>query len=255
MAEDYHQIKEGISNVTEDIKLNPNDDTLYHSRAQGYYMIGQFDKAIADHTKAIGLNPRVAGYYICRAFLYRWFKGQYDKAIADYTKAIDLNLIGEHDKAIVDDYKDLGFSARAAKNFILRRNTFAYKNRGDAYASDGQYDKAIADYDRAIELDPGFAAAYYRKAWILATCRDATYRDGATALELAKEAVWLDPRAAFYDSLAAAYAEVGRFEDAIKTQEKFIDLLQKEGKAKNLIDQERLESYKAHKPWREKYVW
>jgi hypothetical protein len=54
--------------------------------------------------------------------------------------------------------------------------------------------------------------------------------------------------------VAAAYAEVGKFEDAITTQEEVIDLLKKEDKPKNLIDQfvERLKSYKAHKPWREK---
>jgi hypothetical protein len=56
------------------------------------------------------------------------------------------------------------------------------------------------------------------------------------------------------DTLAAAYAEVGKFEGAIATQEKVIELLRKEGKPKNLIDQsiERLKSYKANKPWREK---
>ena len=159
-----------------------------------------------------------------------------------------------YDKDIVDDAKALGLNPRVLEGANLRWHTFAYRNRGNAYASVSQYDKAIADYDKAIEMDPSFADAYYRKAWILATCLDAKYRDGAEAVELAKEAVWLDPRAAFYDSLAAAYAEVGRFEDAIKTQEKFIDLLQKEGKPKNLIDEERLKSYKDHKPWREKYV-
>ncbi len=73
-------------------------------------------------------------------------------------------------------------------------------------------------------------------------------------MELAKKAVELNPKAHVLDTLAAAYAEVGKFEDAITTQEKAIELLKKEGKPTPLIDRciERLKSYKAHKPWREK---
>ena len=56
------------------------------------------------------------------------------------------------------------------------------------------------------------------------------------------------------DTLAAAYAEAGKFEHAITTQEKAIAQLKKEGDAKKLIDKfiEHLKSYRNHKPWREK---
>ena len=88
--------------------------------------------------------------------------------------------------------------------------------RGIAYAEKGQYDKAIFDYDIAIEINQGCAEAYNGKAWILATCRDAVYRDGAKAVDLAKRAVELSSAGVFLDTLPAAYAEVGKFEDAIK---------------------------------------
>jgi tetratricopeptide (TPR) repeat protein len=73
-------------------------------------------------------------------------------------------------------------------------------------------------------------------------------------VELAKKAVELNPKANNLDTLAAAYAEVGKFEDAITTQGEAIDLLKKQGKQKKMIDRfvERLKSYKAHKPLREK---
>ena len=62
------------------------------------------------------------------------------------------------------------------------------------------------------------------------------------------------PDGYFLDSLAAAYAEVGKFDDAITTQEKAIDLLKREGMPKNMIYQgiKQLKSFKAHKPWRER---
>ena len=223
--EDYYQIKESISNATKAIERNPTDAHLYLYRGQGYIMIGQFDKAISDYTKAIELNPMDADYYVTRGSLYFGI-GQNDKAIADCTKAIDeLDL----------------------------RGTGPYMIRGNAYACEGQHDKAIADYTKAIEINPKASYAYNFKAWLLATCRDAEYRNGAEAVELAKKAVELNPEGYILDTLAAAYAEVGKFEDAITIQEKVIELVKREGKSNPLIDRfiERLKSYKAHKPWRE----
>jgi len=153
-------------------------------------------------------------------------EGQYDRAISYYNKAIEINS----------------------------RYVWAYNNRGLAYYYKGQYDKAISDYNKALDINPSYFSAYNNKAWILATCPDSVYRDGVKAVELAKKAVELDQKAMSLDTLAAAYAEAGKFEDAIITQEKVIVLLQKEGKPKSLIGEsaEHLKSYKAHKPWREK---
>jgi tetratricopeptide (TPR) repeat protein len=184
-----------------------------------------YKKVIPDLTKAIELNPRDARLYYDRAIFYGYL-GKHRKAISDYTKLIELNP----------------------------KDDLAYKTRGIAYAEKGQYDKAIFDYDKAIEINQGCAEAYNGKAWILATCRDTVYRDGAKAVELAKRAVELDSAGYILDTLAAAYAEVGKFEDAITTQEKANDLLKKEGMPKNMIYQgiKQLKSFKAHKPWRER---
>ena len=46
---------------------------------------GQYDKAIADYTKAIHLDPRCAAAYFGRGSVYG-YKGEYDKAIADDTE-------------------------------------------------------------------------------------------------------------------------------------------------------------------------
>jgi tetratricopeptide (TPR) repeat protein len=87
----------------------------------------------------------------------------------------------------------------------------------------------------------------------MATCPESRYRDGKRAVELAEKAVVLRDDANFLDTLAAAYAEAGRFQDAIKTEEKAIAKLKKEGNTKNIpAFEEHLSSYKAGKPWREK---
>jgi hypothetical protein len=57
----------------------------------------------------------------------------------------------------------------------------------------------------------------------------------------------------YYDTLAAAYAEAGRFQDAIQTQERAITKRKQEGWTKDLSEYEKhLSSYKAGRPWREK---
>jgi tetratricopeptide (TPR) repeat protein len=95
---------------------------------------GESDKAIADYTEAIRLDPKLAMAYCNRGVAYG-SKGEYDKAIADCTEAIRL-----------DPKLDL-----------------AYELRGLAYGSKGEYDKAIADYTEAIRLDPKFALTYHNR--------------------------------------------------------------------------------------------
>jgi Flp pilus assembly protein TadD len=71
-----------------------------------------------------------------------------------------------------------------------------------------------------VTKDPGDADAASTLAWLLATTTDDQLRDGATALALAEGAVAASggaPDADRLDTLAAAYAEVGRFDDAVAT--------------------------------------
>ena len=72
-------------------------------------------------------------------------------------------------------------------------------------------------------------------------------------MKLAKRALEINTNVYFLDTLATAYAESGKFEDAIIAQEKAIDILKK-GDTKYLIDVfiGRLNLYKDHKPWRDK---
>jgi len=223
---------------------------------------GDYDKAIGLFTKAIE-SGELSQENLSRAYYNRgndWGKkGDYDKAISDYTMAIEINPKhtyayhnrgnawdekGEYDKAISDFNKTLELDPKS---------TYAYHNRGYSWKNKGDYDKAIADYTKVLEIDPKNVYAYNSLAWLKATCPVDRYRDGKQAVELAEKAVELDETASRLNTLAAAYAEAGRFQDAIKTQEKAIKLLEKEGETEDLAEfKEHLDSYKAGKPWREK---
>jgi tetratricopeptide (TPR) repeat protein len=113
------------------IKRNPRDADAYFKRGT-YYAVGEdgvagndYDRAIADFTLAIRLNPNKFEYYAARGDAYAT-KGDPDRAVADYGTVLRLKP---------DD-------------------ALTYTKRGDVYADKMDYDRAIADYDQAIKLDP-----------------------------------------------------------------------------------------------------
>ena len=133
---------------------------------RGSILRGDIDRAIADFTEAIRLNPRFTDAYIERGLLHDE-RGDFDRAIADFTQAINLDRTrdrsyflrgqsltkkGQFDSAIVDFTEVIKISPN---------DLFAHSNRGLAYQAKGDYNRAIADFDTAIKIHPGDAAAYY----------------------------------------------------------------------------------------------
>ena len=123
-------------------------------------------------------------------------------------------------------------------------------DRGQAYRRKGDLAQAVANYTWAVEIDPKSARAYNNLAWLLATAPRSEIRDGKKSVELAKKAVALRPEHPPYmDTLAAAYAEAGEFTDAIRMQQRAIDLLKAQGKAVS-DHEDRLKLYEQKKPFR-----
>ena len=147
-----------------------------------------------------------------------------DTAIAEYTDAIRLDP----------------------------KSDAAYHNRGNAYADKGEYAKAIADFNQAIRLAPDDPDNYTNLSWLLATCPKDEVRDGKRALQMATRACeltdWED--ANDIENLAAAYAECGQFDEAVKWQTKAVEL--GTGLESLAESRARLDLFKAGKPFREK---
>ncbi|MES1180659.1 MAG: tetratricopeptide repeat protein, partial [Verrucomicrobiota bacterium] len=118
----------------------------------------------------------------------------------------------------------------------------------------GNIKDAIAHYRAAIAARPEFADAMNNLAWTLATNPNAEFRDGPEAVSLAERACQLTnyQQAFMIGTLAAAYAEAGRFPDAISTAGKAQELAAKsndpELAAKN---GKLLELYRAGKAYRD----
>jgi Flp pilus assembly protein TadD len=116
----------------------------------------------------------------------------------------------------------------------------------------GKADAAIQYYRIALDMKPDWHQAYNNLALILATHPDAQVRNGAEAVALAERACALTQSQVpvYLSTLAAAYAEAGRFNDAVRTAEQASALAEALGQT-NLArrNAELLQLYRAGKPF------
>ncbi len=106
-----------------------------------------------------------------------------------------------------------------------------HSNLGTAYRRLGQFDKAIFHWDQTLRLAPDYIGVLSKLSWLLATCEDAKYRDPIRAVEIAergcKLTAYKQPK--LLDSLAAAYAGAGRFDEAVATGERALEVARLSG--------------------------
>lgn len=282
-----------IKDQSEALRRDPTDET-YYNRGRLWGMKKQYDKAIADFDEAIricekigqlkvpvgtrvllaalgakkqdvdasladlkktAIDPKCSRYHAMRGATVWDAKKDRDKALADldaairldpqsagayYLRGTVLNDNHEPDRAIVDCTEAIRLDPGLLE---------AYLERGKAWHDKKDYARALADYRVIGEREPNNAAYLERMAWLLATADDARVRDGKRAVTLATEAWALDKSDAYVmDTLAAAYAEAGNFQQASYWQEQAL-------KDRRLAAQEdarqRLELYRRHQSWRQ----
>jgi tetratricopeptide (TPR) repeat protein len=89
-------------------------------------------------------------------------------------------------------------------------------------AGAGKFQEALSKYEQALKCRPDFPEALNNLAWLLATCPEAGVRDGKRAVVLAERACQLTgfQKTLYVGTLAAAYAEAGRFSEAVAAAER-----------------------------------
>jgi tetratricopeptide (TPR) repeat protein len=128
-----------------------------------------------------------------------------------------------------------------------QRQPDAYVLRGILHKINHDYTKSLEDYESAIGLNPTDPRSYEVEAYLLSACPMPKYRDGKKAIEYATKACRLTEwnAADSLQTLAAAYAEAGQFDDAIKWQTKAAEIDPKS------IDEKRLALYQQKQPFRD----
>ena len=182
-------------------------------------------EAIDHYEEAVKLRPDYAdAYYNFGSILFQ--QGRLDEAITQWQKALT----------------------------IQPRDAEVHRNLGSAFRKKGMLKEAIVEYENALGIVPQDRLTLANLAWILATASDASIRDGAKAVELAQQAVELssdgDPN--ILRTLAAAYAESGRFSEAIAAAEQAIAIaaMQDNSRLANMLKKD-IVLYRDHIPLRE----
>ena len=250
---------EAIGNYRKAIRINPNYAEARYNLGNALAAQGQLDEAIENYYKAIRINPNYAEAQNNLGIALA-DKGRFGEAIEAFRKAIQskpdfseaLNNLGgvllnqgRFDEAI-ENYRK---AIQSKPNF-----SEALNNLGATLAAQGRYDEAIENYRKAIQSKPDFSEALNNLAWVLATCPDAGLRNGAEAVRLAERACELTHygEPSFIGTLAAAYAEAGRFPEAVTTAEKAVQLATDAGSKKTAGEnRQRLELYRTGKPYHE----
>ena len=216
---------EAADDYTKIAALLPNDARPLVQRGYALAALKQEDKALADFETALKLDPKEANALVGRAELRRVAK-KWAEAIVDYDAALALDP---------DDFR--GLMGRAA-----------------AHYGAGEIEKALADYAETMKQHPDEPQAFNDYAWMLATAPKDSVRDGARAVEMAKQACKLTEfkNAAFIDTLAAAHAERGEWDDAVKWQEEAVKLSADQPEEVRKEMEDRIPLYKEKKAYREK---
>jgi len=249
---------DALADLTKALEVSPNNGAALLARARLYYFQEKLEEARADINQLLRERPGLSQGVLLRSMI--------EAADGDFQKAIvDLQNILRADPTNVDLQMQLAAfyvaderprKAIQVLSGILAAdegNWRALRSRGDALLSVGNHHQAIEDYNTALKLAPDNDGILNNLAWVLSTSPKDEVRDGKRAIELATKACEVTnyEMPHIISTLAAAYAETGDFENAIKWSKKCIELGAE--KLPEQIEQLRdeLKHYEEGKPFRE----
>ncbi|MBX3169363.1 MAG: tetratricopeptide repeat protein [Candidatus Eremiobacteraeota bacterium] len=147
-----------VEHYSELIRQDPTNSLAHSRRADAYHRLGQDEQAIADYTRAFELDPSRPGALFNRASLYRHTK-QYKAALLDYKTLLnrfpDCNIHQNRSLLYFEmqDYESALYDMDKAIEIEPERPG-PWTNRAMLYRKLNQPAKARADYEKALEIDP-----------------------------------------------------------------------------------------------------
>ena len=205
------------------------------------------------HTLSLALIHCDLGYALAR-------KGALDEAITHLRQAVALrpNYPDAHynlASALAQQSQNREALQEYQRTLALRPDDAeARTSFGNTLAQEGLITAAMAQYEAALQLAPDAVLTLNNLAWILSVSPEASIRNGAKAIALAGRAVRLSggKNAVFLRTLAAAYAESGRFLEAVETAQQALELAGADPNpaATRVLGQD-IELYRAHAPLRD----
>ncbi len=218
-----NRLDEAIEHFQQALHIKPDYAEAHHNFGNALLQKGRVDEAMVQYEEALQIDHRDArshnnlGYVLLQ-------KKRADKAIVHFQQALQVN----------PEY------------------TEAHYNFGNALLQKGRVDEAIIHFQRALQVNPDSLGVLNTLAWLLATWPDAHIRDGVRAVKYAGRACELTHHGVLplLTTLAAAYAEAGRFDDATATAQEACARARAAGR-QDLFErnQKLLDLYRTHQPY------
>lgn len=185
------ECEKSIATATQALGLDRQNVDAFLTRGSAYSLNGNQSHALSDFNEALHLVPNNPRALELRGFCYLW-NGNFDQALADFEPVLTLNDNGR---------------ARVGRAFT------AFKL--------GDYTPAFQDLELYVAANPNDEIGLRVLAWCLATCPVADFRNGERALQLGLRADEINPECCWTSAgcVAAAYAELGNFDNAIRVGE------------------------------------
>ena len=232
------KLDEAIAQYRQALEIVPGDGDIYNNLGNALCHQGRIDDAIATFQIAQKAKPSDVRVYnnLGNALI---LKGRSDEATRQFDKAleIDPNDAEAHynlGNVLAGNGRTDEAMARYRKAMAGRPGYVdAHQNLGVLLHQQGRIAEAITQWREVIRLRPNDPVVLNATARLLATHPDASVRNGPEAVTLARRAVQLsgERNPAMLDTLAAAYAEAGRFVDAIEVAQHAIVLAATQGNA------------------------
>ena len=189
---------------THTLAVTSNNDVAENNLGIVLLRKGKLDEAISMLQAAVNLRPENAPAHdnLAKAFLQ---KGQVADAMIHYRKLLE----------------------------IQPENVEAHNILGTVLIQHGRIREAIEQWQETLTIQPDNGNAKSNLAWVFATSPEGSFRDGARAVQLAEQALRLSggKNPIIFRTLAAAYAESGRFPEAIETAKRGVELANSQGNA------------------------
>jgi Flp pilus assembly protein TadD len=218
-------IQEATWHYEEALRIDPENANAHYNMGLAFARAGRLRDAITQYQDALRIRPNYAQAENNLGNALRQ-NAQYSEALAHYEAALKIAW----------DFPE------------------AHNNLAALLTSQGRIGEAIAHYRNALEIQPDYIKALNNLARLLATDDTITPEDRAAAVPLAERVCQLTEyrQPVCLDTLAAAYAAVGRFPDAIRIAQHAIVLANSSGQKKLAEDIEtRMALFKANRPFRQ----
>jgi Flp pilus assembly protein TadD len=250
---------EAIAQFREAVRISPKDALGHYNLGYSLFAAGEIEGAVEEYRIATELNPKlVPAWHNLGSLLAQ--QGKLNDGIACYLKAVEL------EPSDVSAHEGLGGlllaqgrNEEAGREFsavvqIKPDDPAAHYQLALALSGQGRSREAAEHYRWGLKSFENIPVGLNNLAWILATYPDPQVRDGLEAVGLAERACKLTDykQPIFVGTLAAAYAEVGRFTDALAAAEK-ARALAETAHSEELVGKnvKLMELYRAGKPFRD----